>query len=252
MSRIEWQETLEFETPVRSIQDFCRDKHIASPMQCNSSRSKVFIERKALEQLNEFLLRDLSREHGGVLLGQPFFDPQEQRYFVVVRFSIAANETEGSPVHLRYTPRAWAGISEVIDQDHRDMVVVGWYHSHPGLGVFMSSTDRATQKAFWNRAWNLAIVVDPITRKTGWFVGEECTLMDRDQIVLYEESAVEATHLDEVAEATTQAERGSCSTPNSSQFLWLLPFVGITTLALAAGAIWLLRNGRFRARASSS
>lgn len=252
MPRIEWQETLEFEAPIRSIRDFCQANHIVPPMRSGSSRSVVFIEKEALRQLNEFLLRDLSREHGGVLLGQAFFDPQEQRYFVVIRFSIAAHGTEGSQVHLQYTPSTWASISEVIDQAHQDMVVVGWYHSHPGLGVFMSSTDRATQKAFWNRAWNLAIVVDPVAQKTGWFAGEECSPLDSDQVVTYEDLATQQTPAAEVAEVTTRAEGDDRNTPSSSQFLWLLPFVGMTTLALTVGAIWFLRNGRFRTGASSS
>jgi len=251
MSRIEWQETLEFEPPKRPIRDFCQANHMAPVPPHDAGGTLVFVEGEALRQLNEFLLHDLSREHGGVLLGQPFYDPEERRYFVVVRFSIAAKEAEGSSVHLHYTSRAWAGIAETIDQDHRDLLIVGSYHSHPGLGVFMSSTDRATQKAFYNHPWNLAVVVDPIAQKTGWFAGEECIPLDRDQVVMYEESAVEATPAGEVAEATTQAEMGR-STPNSSQFLWLLPFVGMTTLALAAGAIWFLRNGRFRTKASSS
>lgn len=251
MSRIEWQETLEFEPPKRLIRDFCQASDITLARPHGSGGTLVFVVREALQQLNEFLLQDLNREHGGVLLGQPLYDPEEQRYFVVVQFSVAAKGTEGSPVHLHYTASTWDCISRVIDRDHRDMIIVGWYHSHPGLGVFMSSADRATQRAFGNHPWTLAVVVDPIAQQTGWFAGEECIPLDRDQVVMYEEPAVQHTPAAEAVEVPCRIEEDSRSGYSSSRSLWLLPLVGLT-LAFAAGAIWFLRKGRFRTRASSS
>ncbi len=43
-------------------------------------------------------------------------------------------------------------------------MVVGWYHSHPNLGAFFSGTDRATQRAFFNRPYSVGLVVDPVRR----------------------------------------------------------------------------------------
>jgi proteasome lid subunit RPN8/RPN11 len=252
MSRIKWQETLEFEPPELLIRNFCQTNRIAPVMLDGSPGMLAFIEREALVKLNAFLLGDLSRERSGLLLGQPFYDPEEKRYFTVVLNSVPAKETEGSPVHFRFTPQTWAYISGVVDQNYSDMLIVGWYHSHPGLSVFMSSTDRATQRAFHNHPWNLAVVVDPIAQKTGWFAGGECTPLDKDQVVTYEDLATQETPADEIVEATTRAEGDGRNAPSSSQFPWLLPFVGMTALALAAGAIWFLRTGRFRTRAASS
>ena len=116
----------------------------------------------------------------------------------------------------------------------------------------MSSADRVTQRAFGNRPWTLAVVVDPIAHQTGWFAGEECILLDRDHVVMYEEPAAQETPADEGAEKPSRAEKGRQDVRSATQTHWLLPFVGMTTLALAAGAIWFLRNGRFRTKASSS
>jgi hypothetical protein len=49
--------------------------------------------------------------------------------------------------------------------------VVGWYHSHPDLGAFFSGTDRKTQQDFFNSAYNLGLVIDPIRNKEKWFLG---------------------------------------------------------------------------------
>ena len=40
--------------------------------------------------------------------------------------------------------------------------VVGWWHSHPGIGCFLSGTDISTQKYFFPEAYQVALVVDPI------------------------------------------------------------------------------------------
>ena len=52
---------------------------------------------------------------------------------------------------------------DMLKQTGRSEVVVGWYHSHPGFGCWLSSVDINTQQSFEQlipRA--VAIVVDPI------------------------------------------------------------------------------------------
>jgi proteasome lid subunit RPN8/RPN11 len=51
------------------------------------------------------------------------------------------------------------------------LMVVGWYHSHPNLGVFFSGIDRATQSAFFNHPYALGLVVDPIRKERKCFFG---------------------------------------------------------------------------------
>jgi hypothetical protein len=50
------------------------------------------------------------------------------------------------------------------------LMVVGWYHSHPNLGVFFSGTDRATQSAFFT-SLRLGLVIDPIRKDEVFFGG---------------------------------------------------------------------------------
>lgn len=47
-----------------------------------------------------------------------------------------------------------------------DRIIIGWVHSHPGYGCFMSSTDIKTQKSYFSKSFNIAGVFDP-TRKEG-------------------------------------------------------------------------------------
>jgi proteasome lid subunit RPN8/RPN11 len=39
--------------------------------------------------------------------------------------------------------------------------IIGWWHSHPGFGCFLSTTDIKTQKYFFPESYQVALVVDP-------------------------------------------------------------------------------------------
>ena len=81
---------------------------------------------------------------------------------------------------------------EMLKQTGRNENVVGWYHSHPGFGCWLSSTDINTQKTFEQQVpRTVAVVVDPIQSVRGKVVidafrtyggmGLELSLGDSDQ-----------------------------------------------------------------------
>ena len=57
---------------------------------------------------------------------------------------------------------------EMLRQTGRPEMVVGWYHSHPGFGCWLSGVDINTQQSFEalsDRA--VAVVIDPIQSVKG-------------------------------------------------------------------------------------
>jgi len=61
-----------------------------------------------------------------------------------------------------------AEMHEMLKQTGRNEIVVGWYHSHPGFGCFLSSVDVNTQKNFEQlNSRFVAVVVDPIQSVRG-------------------------------------------------------------------------------------
>jgi len=70
----------------------------------------------------------------------------------------------GTPTHVVINNIEMASLAEELAERRTGEVIVGWWHTHPGLGAsFMSGTDTATQRryqAFYPQA--LAIVVDPV------------------------------------------------------------------------------------------
>ncbi len=254
MSRIEWEEEVVHQPEHLSLEGFfeshverfCEDQEVSLQKLEKLKGLLVFVERKALESLYDFLRHDTSREHGGVLVGKPYFDPTRKRLFTVITATIPALHTEGNPVHLQFTSQSWEYISGLIFEEFPNQVIVGWHHSHPGLGVFMSSTDRATQRAFFNNEWNVAIVVDPVRQDTGWFCGPLCQRLGRDQIVLFEKQAELGGIKGEDEKLVTKPRQLSTrySMYSLRQLRWLLPsgFL-IIMFALFLWLYWKDRTG---------
>jgi 26S proteasome regulatory subunit N11 len=62
---------------------------------------------------------------------------------------------------------------DMLIQIGRNDIIIGWYHSHPGFGCWLSSVDMNTQKSFEqlnNRS--IALVIDPIQSIKGNIVLE--------------------------------------------------------------------------------
>ena len=238
MSEIEWQETKVFRPETGSLLDLCRECGHAPSDLPEGDGLLVFIERRALESLEDFLQHDLLREHGGVLVGKAYVDHQSGRPYQLILAAVPALDTEGSSVHLQFTPDAWAYISGIIDENYPHLLVTGWYHSHPGLGVFISDTDRATQQAFFPHPWSAAVVSDPVALQTGWFSGPECQPMTGQQVIVFETK----TEAPEPAGETTLPARERRAKREAYRGEWLLPLSLLPFALMLLGLMALSRQ----------
>lgn len=134
---------------------------------------RVFLDREAQERVYSHVTTSRD-ELGGLLIGRVFEDsPPFERggaTVVAVLETIASEEFSSSSVSLRMEARLWDRVHKHLS---RDLMVVGWYHSHPNLGAFFSGTDRRTQSAFFRHSYSVGWVVDPIRKEEKWFQGPE-------------------------------------------------------------------------------
>lgn len=167
LRQIEWVECEDVYKPTeKPFQEFTAERDIP----CEFSR--VYILQEALTALIRHLKADVSVEHGGVLFGQAYTDPDNEIY-VEITAAVAAPATIGTGAHLEFTSDSWVGIVDYAKAAHPEANIVGWYHSHPNLGVFMSGTDMRTQQAFFPHPWCLSIVYDPMREDIGYFLGKK-------------------------------------------------------------------------------
>jgi proteasome lid subunit RPN8/RPN11 len=111
-------------------------------------------------------------ECGGLLLGEVFADGDDpaRSKAVLVTQAVAAEEFASTGISLRMSSGIWERARVRLGPLE---LVVGWYHSHPGLGAFFSTTDRRTQRAFFPHAYSVGWVVDPASNESAWFVGRD-------------------------------------------------------------------------------
>lgn len=225
MADIEWDTETILHPVQRSLPGFCAEKGIPVPA-ASAGLPMVFVSIHALDGLLDFLASDTGREHGGVLAGLPFVDDELGITFVDVQAVLPALDSQGSAVHMQFTAPDWAFISGMLAEEYPGRVVVGWFHSHPALGVFMSATDAATQRAFFNQPWHLALVVDPLAHTSGWFCGAECAPLQRPQVRVYPQENAGR-------QPGPKAEAG---------WGWLLPLAALILAGIVFG--WLLLGSK--------
>lgn len=66
----------------------------------------------------------------------------------------------------------WEALAPQLEEIGADRTIVGSYHSHPGVGVFLSPTDMITQQSAFAHPWQIALVIDPQSEEIGFFTGE--------------------------------------------------------------------------------
>ncbi len=133
-------------------------------------------------------LRASRLEQGGLLLGIPYGEPGNTGEPVAIEViaAVAADDASGTGYSLRMAAAVWSAANARL-HDLRvqrgggtdDCRVVGWYHSHPGLGAFFSATDCATQRAFFHHPWSIGWVIDPSDDTHACFIGADSSAVGR-------------------------------------------------------------------------
>lgn len=128
----------------------------------------VFVSDQVMQRMERQALSDKEHEIGGVLLGG--FFRNDEGSFVEITDYVEATSAKGTDVSLTFTHETWEIIHTKIAQRNDDSLqIVGWYHSHPGLGVFMSKDDEFIHSSYFSDPWHVAIVHDPIYTNWGCF-----------------------------------------------------------------------------------
>jgi len=95
---------------------------------------------------------------------------------------------------------------DMLKQTGRPEIVVGWYHSHPGFGCWLSGVDINTQQSF--EALNqraVAVVVDPIQSVKGKVVIDAFRLINPQMLMMGQEPRQTTSNLGYLNKPSIQA-----------------------------------------------
>ncbi|MBI6546657.1 MAG: Mov34/MPN/PAD-1 family protein [Cyanobacteria bacterium NC_groundwater_1444_Ag_S-0.65um_54_12] len=166
---IEWHELLPEPLPFLPLDwiDFCQARSLT--MAPPGEPVTVFMTTAALEAARQHGESDCSSEVGGILWGRIYRNASQLVVDIVA--ALPAHQAIGTAVHLSFTSSAWETVFVGRAELPEDLLIVGWYHTHPGLGTFLSATDLQTQRSCFSQDWQVAIVLDPLTGNEAAFRG---------------------------------------------------------------------------------
>ena len=139
----------------------------------------VMVAESVLEEVRRHGQEDTSREQGGILIGT--VASSQDKTYVNVEAVIAAPQTRAKRTSVTFTHDSWAHINQVKDNDYPNQDIVGWYHTHPGFGIFLSDYDTFIHRNFFPAPWQVALVLDPLSDESGFFVWKGNEIIPRKQ-----------------------------------------------------------------------
>jgi LysM repeat protein/proteasome lid subunit RPN8/RPN11 len=128
---------------------------------------KVYIKQDVYKALEKLAASDTTKELGSIIFGE-YCQEHGQTYVIISQY-IEAKYTDASASTLTFTHETWDYIHS--EHEHRcpEEKMIGWQHTHPNYGIFLSNYDMFIQENFFNLPFQVAYVIDPIQHLRGFF-----------------------------------------------------------------------------------
>jgi proteasome lid subunit RPN8/RPN11 len=156
------------------------------------SRFQAVFRQSVLDEIHLHGQGSTDTEVCGVLIGTGYRDTLGP--YLLVEHCIRGNGARTKATNVTFTAETWAYIQTVMDRDFPDEKMVGWYHTHPGFGIFLSDMDVFICDNFFNLPWQVAFVYDPLGGDEGnfvWHAGKP----ERDPVLIEDDVTPKAAQI---------------------------------------------------------
>lgn len=168
---------------------------------------QVYIVEDIYKQIWQHVLSSLQVECGGILVGYPFKTFDQSTTFVVVIGAIPQSSSNRGIAHFTVGPEEVAASRASMERTFPGLIAVGWYHSHPGHGVFLSGQDMVIVRSIYNSPWHLALVIDPQHREAAFFAGPDGVRLNNWNVLSHQPEIVHAMALYNQVQAWMRANQ---------------------------------------------
>ncbi len=127
----------------------------------------IYISQKAYKEIHNFTENKTTNESGGMLVGSVIEEFGKTN--IVISGFVEAKHCDSTPTTLKFTHETWEHVHKEIEKKHKGKKIVGWIHTHPDFGIFLSEYDRFIHQNFFNEDHQVAYVVDPIQNIEGFY-----------------------------------------------------------------------------------
>jgi proteasome lid subunit RPN8/RPN11 len=130
----------------------------------------VYVSRGSLITMTRHAVGSPRDEVGGFLLGR--IGRSHRGDFTSVVHALPAIQARGHATALEIPPSAFAMLHAELERTP-DLRCVGWYHTHPGLGIFLSHYDQFLHSSWFNGDGQIALVGDHTRYRFGIFTASD-------------------------------------------------------------------------------
>jgi proteasome lid subunit RPN8/RPN11 len=153
--------------PTRYARRWRSDAELESPVPPGIS---VFLTPKAYVRANVHAHSDLDNEIGGWLIGSWKADQETGEEYIVVERCLPAVGARRGSAYITFTQDTQVAMFEIMEEKYPDKDLVGWYHSHPKMSIFLSSYDLFLHRSFFPHPYQVALVLEPHSNTAGFFM----------------------------------------------------------------------------------
>lgn len=132
---------------------------------------QILVGPEAFAAIDRHTSSDTACEVGGFLIGRPF--EWQGRSYLEITSAMAGKTLSSSAFHVTISSDTWVRAREQVQQASGGDYIVGWYHTHPNMSVFMSPQDLAVHEGFFRESWQVALVIEPNSREASFFAWVE-------------------------------------------------------------------------------
>ena len=167
--------------PRRITQSFERDRRL--PV--------VLIQQQPLMEMIDHSIAGSPMEIAGHLLGFPIILANGLLGTYIERAVRAS--VQASRSHFVLNPETFDRINAECKETNT--ILVGYYHSHPSIGIFLSGIDTENIRTHYAANYNIAVVVDPSQKSRarglgigffGWSKSKEIKRVPAENIIIIE------------------------------------------------------------------
>lgn len=195
---------------------------------------KVYIKQDVYKALEKLSASDISKELGSILIGD--YCQELGKTNVIISNFVEAKYTDASASTLTFTHETWDYIHSEHERLYPEKKIIGWQHTHPNYGIFLSNYDMFIQENFFNLPFQVAYVIDPIQNIRGFFQWKNGKIEKLKGYYIYDEVG-KPIKIEQI-----KVDKTSADTPKTSKLVYALLSVLCVACLLLGGALISLKK----------
>ncbi|MBR4517436.1 MAG: Mov34/MPN/PAD-1 family protein, partial [Victivallales bacterium] len=210
----------------------CIKKALPNDIKLGSSRTVVL--QSVINAIKEHGRSSMHKEVCGVLVGNLCWDKEA---YLLIDARIEGKHADHQAGSVTFTSETWDYIHAELAAKYPEKKIVGWYHTHPGFGIFLSNMDFFIHENFFSLPWQPAYVFDPQAETEGFFFWNDKELKQEKVTVRPDEKEIKREVRQQTPGKKIRIAVHDNGTPKQRQLKSIL--IGLLIL-INVLAIWLL------------